>query len=145
MQQANLLLLKNDLAGAEKKAEESLAIIQAVSPDNKTPWVRAIIALGDIAVKAGRTREGEDYFRQTLAILEQPPRNLLLIAPVKVKLSQLLLSQKRLPEAENLALQAHEEVREKLGEESPLLKTTAKNLIEIYQKQGKYDLAQELK
>ncbi|MBA2703315.1 MAG: protein kinase [Blastocatellia bacterium] len=146
MQQGNVLLLRNDLAGAKKKAEESLAMIQAVSPDDKTTWVRPIIALGDIAVKAGQARAGEDYFRQTLAILEQKSsKNWVLIAPVKIKLSQLLLAQKRLPEAENIALQAHEEVRQNLGEQNPLLKTTAKNLIEIYEKQGKHDLAQKLK
>ena len=146
MQQANVLLRKNDLVAAEKKAQESLAMIKAFSPDNKLPWVRAIVALGDISVKAGRPREGEDYFRQVLAIYEQQsPKNILLIAPLKIKLSQLLLGQNRLPEAENIALQAHEEVRKNLGEQNPLMKTTANNLIAIYEKQGKHGLAEKLK
>lgn len=102
--------------------------------------------LGDISVRAGRLREGVDYFRQALAIYEQQsPKNFLAITPLKVKLSQLLLGQHHVVEAEAMALQAHEAVRQNLGEQHPLMKTTADNLIQIYEKRGKHDLAQKLK
>jgi serine/threonine-protein kinase len=90
MQQANVLLRKNKIVAAKKKAQESLAMIKAFSPDNKLPWVRVLIVLGDISAKAGHSREGMDYLRQALAIYEQQsPKNLLAIAPLKTKLSQL--------------------------------------------------------
>jgi serine/threonine-protein kinase len=146
MQQANVLLRKNNPVAAEKKARESLAMIKAFSPDNKLPWVRVLLVLGDISVKVGHAPEGVDYFRQALAIYEQQsPKNFLAIAPLKVKLSQLLVSRHHLSEAEHIALQAQEEVRQNLGEQHPLMKTTAHNLIQIYEKRGKFDLAEKLK
>lgn len=146
MQQANVLLRKNNLVAAKTKAQESLAMIKAFSPDNQLPWVRALLVLGDISVQAGRSTEGMDCFRQALAIYEQQsPKNFLAITPLKVKLSQLLLGQHHVVEAEAMALQAHEAVRQNLGEQHPLMKTTADNLIQIYEKRGKHDLAQKLK
>lgn len=102
--------------------------------------------LGDILIKTGRAREGEDYYRQALAIYErQPTKNYLFIAQLKIRLSQYLLAQNRLPEAERIAVKAQDEARQHLGEQSPLTKVAADNLIKIYEKQGKHDLAQSLR
>jgi eukaryotic-like serine/threonine-protein kinase len=135
--QAVALILKNDLEAAEKKARESLAIYQNLS-SNKVGTARPAGTLGDILVKAGRTREGEDYYRQALTIHEQQAtKNHLVIVQLKIRLSQALLAQGRLPEAEQVAREAHDEARRNLGEESPLTKTATDNLVTISEKLGK--------
>lgn len=144
--QAAALFLKNDLKAAEEKARESLLVFQKSSPGNKLGWATPMWTLGDILTKAGRAREGEDYYRQALVIYEQQsPKNYNFIATLKIRLSQSLLVQNRLAEAEPVALEARAEANQHLGEQSPLTKAATDNLIKIYEKQGKHDLAQRLK
>jgi eukaryotic-like serine/threonine-protein kinase len=134
---AAALMLKNDLKAAEKKARESLAMYQNLS-SNKAGIARPAGTLGDILVKAGRAREGEGYYRQALAVYEQQAtKNHLVIAQLKIRLSQSLLAQNRRAEAEALALEARDEAIQNLGQESPLTKAATENLSTIYEKQGK--------
>ena len=96
--------------------------------------------------KAGRLAESEDYLRQTLRICEeQPKRNYAAIGLAKIRLSQLLLSQDRFTEAENLAFEAHSQARQHLEPQNPLRKATANNLIEIYEREGKHEAASGVK
>jgi hypothetical protein len=50
-----------------------------------------------------------------------------------------------LVEAERLALEAHSEARQNLGEQSPYVKMAASSLVKIYEKQGNKELAQKFK
>ena len=94
-------------------------------------------------IKAGRAREGEDYLRQALAIYQQQnTKNYFNIANLKIDLSQFLLSQNRLAEAEQMAVEARDEVRQNLGETHPFLRTAENNLNKIFEKEGKPGLAQ---
>jgi eukaryotic-like serine/threonine-protein kinase len=142
--QAAALSLKNDLQAAEKKARESLAISQKQSTNNVVAATPAW-TLGDILVKAGRVREGEDYYRQALAIHERQATKIHpLIVQLKIRLSQFLLAQNRLDEAERITLEARAEADQHLGEQNPLTKAATDILIKIYEKQGKHDLARKL-
>jgi tRNA A-37 threonylcarbamoyl transferase component Bud32/tetratricopeptide (TPR) repeat protein len=144
--QAALLSEKNDLEAAEAKARESLAVARDFSPANNVLWAGPMTTLGNILIKSGRGRDGEDYLRQALAIYEhQPTKNYFNIGNLKIDLSQFLLSQDRLSEAEAFAVQAREDVRHNLGEQHPLMKSATTNLIAIYERQGKSDLANGLK
>jgi eukaryotic-like serine/threonine-protein kinase len=144
--EAAVLSRKNDLGAAEAKARESLAMSQDAHPDNKSAWVGTMWVLGDTLAKAGRAREAEDYYRQTLAIYEeQPKKNYPLTAQLRIRLSQSLLAQNRLPEAERVALEARDEAAQRLGEQSPLVKAAADNLTAVKKKRGKGDTARRAK
>jgi serine/threonine-protein kinase len=144
--QAAALLLKNHLGPAEEKARAALAMFQAISPANKLPWAPALWTLGDILTKDERNSEGEDCYRQALAIHEsQPKKNYLFLATSKMRLSQFLLAQKRFPEAERVALEARSAAVENFGSENAFTRRATDNLIQVYEALGKDDLAQSLK
>jgi hypothetical protein len=80
--------------------------------------------LGEIPIKSGHASEGEDFLRQALAINEeQTTNNYFNIANLKIDLSQFLLAQNRLAEAEQLAVQAREDVLQNLGARHPLMES----------------------
>jgi tetratricopeptide (TPR) repeat protein len=129
---ATVSLVENDLSSAEGLARRSLAITRECSPENKLPWTDPMMTLSRIFIKDGRAAEGEDYLRRTIRICEeQPARNYAAIALAKIRLSQLLLSQKRFTEAENLAFEAHNQAQQHLEPEDPIRKASVTNLIEI--------------
>ena len=102
--------------------------------------------LGKILIKSGRAREGEDCLRQVLAIYDQQTtKNYFSIGNLKIDLSQILLTQNRLAEAEQIAVEARGDVLRNLGAQHPLMKSATRNLIAIYEKEGKRDLAEALK
>jgi hypothetical protein len=85
-----------------------------------------------------RFDEAEDYLREGLHGLEQSPvKNHFISVQAKIALSQCLLSQNRLAEAEQFALAAHVEARQNLGEQNPFVKTAVESLSRIYERQGK--------
>ena len=105
-----------------------------------------MITLGKILIKSGRAPEGEDYLRQALAIYDQQAtRNYFSIGNLKIDLSQFLVAQNRLAEAEQIAVEAREDVLRNLGAQHPLMKLATRNLVAIYEKEGKRDLAEALK
>ncbi len=139
-------LLANDVKSAEQLARDSLALMKESSSENKMPWTGPMLTLSDVLIKEGRLREAEDSLREILRICEdQGTRNYVAISLIKVRLSQLFLSQKRYTEAENLAFEAQSEAQMHLAEQDPTRKTIATNLIRIYEKQGKEDAAREVK
>ena len=140
-QHALVLFWKNQLPTAEKKEREALAMMKALFPNRETIWVDSVATLGYILIKSGQPREGEQCLRQTLAIHEkQTEKNYPFITTTKIDLSQLLVAQHRLPEAEEIALDARREAKEHLDSQSPLLKAAAENVIKIRQAEGRKDL-----
>ena len=105
-----------------------------------------MVTLSSILIKEGRAAEGEHFLRKTIRICEeQPTRNYAAIDLAKIRLSQLLLSQNRLTEAENIAFEAHSQAKQHLDPEDPMRKATANNLIEIYEVQEKHEAARSVK
>src|SRR5438552_3889846 len=144
--QAAVLSEKNDLKTAEGKAREALAIARDFSPEHHLGWARPLTALGKILIKSGRAREGEDYLRQALAIyVKQMTKSYFNIATLKIVLSQFLVAENRLAEAEQVAVEAREDVLRNLGAHHPLMKLANKNLIAVYEKEGKHNLTEALK
>ena len=144
--QASALAMQGDFKPAEEKARECLALCQEVSPQNKLPWAGPLRTLGNILTLAGQAKEGEDHFREALGICEsQATRNFSLIVPLKIQLCHLLLAQRRLTEAENLAFEAQTEAQRHFDEQDPVRKAAASNLIQIYRKQGKDAVAQTVR
>ena len=85
-------------------------------------------------------------WRQALAIfLQQPTKNHLVIAMTRSRLSQILLAQNRLAEAEQEAVTARDEIAQNLGPQHPAMKLVTANLISVYEKDGKHDQAVALK
>jgi serine/threonine-protein kinase len=146
-QQAGVLLRKNDLPGAERKARNALAIVQELSLGNKILLVEPMWLLGNILTKAGQAREAEDFLRQALAIVsESEPRKLFAtVTGLRISLSECLVAQNRLPEAEEVALKAYTEAKSILGEKDTLVNRTSANLSKIYQAEGKSEAAEKLK
>ena len=144
--QAAVLSEKNDLKAAEGKAREALAVARDFSHQHKVLWAGPMTTLGKILIKSGRAREGEDYMRQALAIYDQQTtKNYFSIGNLKIDLSQFLLTQNRLAEAEQIAVEARGDMLRNLGAQHPLMKSATRNLIAIYEKEGKRDLAEALK
>jgi hypothetical protein len=105
-----------------------------------------MMTLSSILMKEGHAAEGEDYLRKTIRICEeQQARNYAAIALAKIRLSQLLLSQRRFTEAENLAFEAHNQAQQHLEPQDPMRKATVTNLIEIYEAQEKHEAARAVK
>ena len=139
---AILSFRKNDLKAAETMALESLDMMRDTLPGNKLMWAGPMQTLGDILIKTGRAREGEDYYRQALAIYEQQTtKNYTFILPLKIRLSQFLLEQDRLVEAKQMAQSADQDARQHLTDDATLRKMTASNLTQILEEQGKRDAA----
>ncbi|HEX8137184.1 MAG TPA: serine/threonine-protein kinase [Pyrinomonadaceae bacterium] len=144
--QAALRFRRNDLKAAEEKARQSLTVSQAFSPHNNLLWAAPMWTLGDILMKGGRAREAEDYYRQALAIFDQQAKkNYTYLVSVKIRLSQSLVAQGRLPEAGQVAREARDDAQPNLGAESPLTKAATDNLAAIYEKQRKGDEARSLR
>jgi tetratricopeptide (TPR) repeat protein len=144
--QATALAMQGDFKPAEEKARECLALAQVVSPQNKFQWAAPLRTLANILALAGQAKEGEDYYRQALGICErQATRNFSLIVPLKIQLCHLLLAQRRLTEAENLAFEAQTEAQRHFDERDPVRKAAANNLIQIYRTQGKDAVAQSVR
>jgi serine/threonine protein kinase len=144
--QAAVLSEKNDLKAAEAKAHEALAVARDFAPEHRVLWAGPMTTLGKILIKSGRTSEGEDYLRQALATYDQQTmKNYFYIANLKIDLSQFLLAQNRQAEAEQIAVEAREDVLRNLGAGNPLMKSVTRNLMTIYEKEGKRDLAEALK
>ena len=84
-------------------------------------------------------------YRQSLDIYEQQPtKNHRLIAVTKIQLSDFLLEQNRLTEAQRIATEAEEEARKYLGDQDSLIKAAKDKLTAIHEKQGKRDSVQAL-
>jgi serine/threonine-protein kinase len=136
--QAIALSLQKNFTAAEPKARQQLAIYLEAMPENKLVAAIPNSVLGIVLVGNKRFDEAEDYLREGLQGLEQSPvKNHFINVQAKIALSQCLLNQNRLAEAEQFALAAHAEARQNLGEQNPLVKTAAESLSKIYERQGK--------
>jgi serine/threonine-protein kinase len=136
--QAIALSLQKNFTAAEPKARQQLAIYLEVVPDNKLVAAIPKSVLGIVLVGNKRFDEAEDYLREGLQGLEQSPvKNHFINVQVTIALSQCLLNQNRLPEAEQFALAALAEARQNLGEQNPFVETAAESLAKIYERQGK--------
>lgn len=136
--QAIALSLQKNFNAAEPKARQQLAIYLEVVPENKLVAAIPKSVLGIVLVGNKRFDEAEDYLREGLQGLEQSPvKNHFINVQATIALSQCLLNQNRLPEAEQFALGAHAEARQNLGEQDPLVKAAAESLSKIYERQGK--------
>lgn len=145
-QQSLLMLQKSEFKSAEKLAQASLTIFDKIYSPESFFSARTLVTLGTILTRSGRLREGETELKNALRIYErQTTKNFALIIPNKIALSENLFSQNRIAEAERLALETLSEAQQNLGEHSPITKTAITNLVKIYEKQGKKELAQKYK
>jgi serine/threonine protein kinase/tetratricopeptide (TPR) repeat protein len=136
--QAIALSLQKNFTAAEPKARQQLAIYLEVVPENKLVAAIPNSVLGIVLVGNKRFDEAEGYLREGLQGLEQSPvKNHFINVQAKIALSQCLLNQNRLAEAEQLALAAHSEARQNLGEQNPFVETAAESLAKIHERQGK--------
>jgi eukaryotic-like serine/threonine-protein kinase len=136
--QAIALSLQKNFTAAEPKARQQLAIYLEVVPENKLVAAIPNSVLGIVLVGNKRFDEAEGYLREGLQGLEQSPvKNHFIDVQAKIALSQCLLNQNRLAEAEQLALAAHAEARLNLGEQNPFAKAAAESLSKIQERQGK--------
>ena len=137
--QAIALSLQKNFTAGEPKARQQLAIYLEVVPENKLVAAIPKSVLGIVLVGNKRFDEAEDYLREGLQGLEQSPvKNHFINVQATIALSQCLLNQNRLPEAEQFALAAHAEARQNLGEQNPFVETAAESLAKIYERQGKF-------
>jgi serine/threonine protein kinase/tetratricopeptide (TPR) repeat protein len=136
--QAIALSLQKNFTAAEPKARQQLAIYLEVVPENKLVAAIPNSVLGIVLVGNKRFDEAEGYLREGLQGLEQSPvKNHFINVQAEIALSQCLLNQNRLAEAEQFALAAHAEARLNLGEQNPLVRAAAESLSKIYERQGK--------
>ena len=137
-QQALAFFARSDFAAAEIKERQSLALTQALSPNESPAWADSFATLGAILSQPGRGAEGEQYWRQALGIYEKQMRkNYGAIAETKIALSKFLAAGHRLEEADALALTARDETAQSLGPDAPATKAAAANWLEIHERQGK--------
>ncbi len=131
--QAAVLFAKGDFNAAEEKARASFAIRQVISPDWKALWIAPMTTLGDIMTKTDRAREGENFYREALAIhdQQQPTKNFSGIVQLQIRLSYSLMAQHRFAEARAIALQAQQVAGEHLPPEGPLRTAIADCLAQI--------------
>jgi hypothetical protein len=115
-----------------------LAIYLEAVPDNKLVAALPNSVLGIVLVGNKRFDEAENYLREGLQGLEQlPVKNHFISVQAKIALSQCLLNQNRVAEAEQFAVAAQVEARYNLGGQNPFVQAAAESLSRIYERQGK--------
>lgn len=133
-QQALAFNQKSDFKNAEAKARESLAIYQAVLPNEHPILITAMTTLGIILTKEKKVSEGENYLRQALAVSrrqQKPTKNFVAVAQIENGLRENLLMQNRFAEAEKISLETVQESARNPGAQNDLTRTAIKNLDEI--------------
>jgi serine/threonine-protein kinase len=108
---SELLYSMGDYAGAEKAARESIAVFRRAlaQPMESVNFSSPLRELGLILNKTGRSREGEIYLRQSLAIRTHLlPSGSQLIANTEATLGDCLIAQKRYAEAEPFLLDSYQ-------------------------------------
>jgi len=133
---ADLLYAEGDYTGAEKAARESIAVYgRALAHPTEglfssSPRMR----LGLILNKTGRSREGETYIRQSLAIRTHllTPGNQL-IGAVQGALGECLTTQKRYAEAEPLLLESYRIFKSTAGQQDPHTMEAQQRLKTLYE------------
>ena len=136
--QAIALSLQKNFIAAEPKARQALAIYLEAVPGNKLVAATPKSVLGIVLAGNKRFGEAEHYLREGLQGLDQSPvKNHFISVQAKNALSQCLLNKNRHAEAEQVALAAHAEARQNLGEQNPLVKAAAESLSRIYEQQGR--------
>lgn len=137
-QQSILLLQKSEFNSAENVARESLKMFDRIYAPGSFFSTRTLVSLGTILTKTGRLKEGETELRKALKIYEQQTaKNFALMIPNKIALSENLLLQRRIAEAEKIAQEAFSEAQQNLGDQSPITKAAKTNLVKI---QGKPEI-----
>ena len=130
--QAAAFLLQGNLARAEAKAREALAMAQAYSPEIKLPRASPFMTLGDVLSRTPRLQEAEVCYRQALAIHEQQPTaNHPAIVSLKIRLSKLLLERGGWAEAKTLAQEAWDEAVQNFGDHSPESQAAQEHLLQV--------------
>ena len=141
-QQALAFSYMKNYEQAEAKARESVAMSEKVMGNDLNTGAGKG-TLGIVLTELGRAREGETQLRRAIEITEkQSPKNPLLLVETKMGLSQCLLAQNRLDEAEAVALEACNDARQSFNGENPIRKSAVDNLNQIHKKQSRQAAAQ---
>jgi serine/threonine protein kinase len=144
LEEASLCILRKHLGCAEAKARQSLAL-RGDKQSSSVPWALTMATLGGILDAAGRSTEAEDCLRKAIAVYKTATLPLPYILPAaEVDLSQMLLKQNRLNEAEKIATEAYQIAHGSAAKLSGK-KYTTDNLRKIYQAEGKQTEADQLK
>jgi serine/threonine protein kinase len=144
LEQASLCILRKDLACAEAKARESLAL-RGDRQTASVPWALTMATLGGILNAGGHSAEAEDCLRKAIETYKTVTLPLPYILPAaEVELSQMLLKENRLDEAETVALEAYQIAHNSMAKLSGK-KYATENLRKIYQAEGKQTEADQLK
>ena len=126
-------------------ARQALSMVQTLFAQDNFWCATPLHVLGTVLMQAGQPHESEDCYRHALGIYKQKAsKAYAAMAELKIQLSESLLAQNRLGEAEQITVEARDDLRRHLGDQDPLVKSATKNLIAIYEKEGKNDLAKRL-
>lgn len=137
-----------DYSEAEAVARRAIAINQTLQARGAAPRSSLLSNLASVLHAQGKYQEAETLYRQRLAALlsqSRPPREL--IARAKRNISLELIYQDRIPEAEELVLEAINEVKAIPTPDASVEDTlyrAQRNLALIRQRQGRIDEAETL-
>jgi serine/threonine protein kinase/Tfp pilus assembly protein PilF len=141
---SDLLYKKGDFQSAESAAKESVQVfsLALTRPKDNAYFANPLMELGLILNKMGRSREGEDYLREALAIrIHLLPGGNQLIGVSQGALGECLITQKRYGEAEPFLLESYASLKTVQGEQSPPTREAARRLVTLYQFWGKPEKA----
>jgi serine/threonine protein kinase/tetratricopeptide (TPR) repeat protein len=141
---SDLLYKKGDYQSAESAAKESVQVfsLALTRPKDNAYFANPLMELGLILNKMGRSREGEDYLREALAIrIHLLPGGNQLIGVSQGALGECLTTQKRYAEAEPFLLESYATLKTVQGEQSPPTREAARRLVTLYQFWGKPEKA----
>jgi serine/threonine-protein kinase len=141
---SDLLYKKGDYQNAESAARESVQVFSRAltTPKDNPYFANPLMELGLILNRIGRSREGEDYLRESLAIRTHLlPAGNQLIAATKGALGECLTTQKRYAAAETLLSESYVTLKSVQGEQSPPAREAARRLATLYQSWGKPEKA----
>jgi eukaryotic-like serine/threonine-protein kinase len=141
---SDLLYKQGDYQGAENAAKESVQVFNRAltRPKDNPYFANPLMELGMILNKIGRSREGEAYLREALAIRTRVlPGGNQLIGVTQGALGECLTAQKRYTEAEPLLSESYTILKTVQGEQSLPAREAARRLATLYQSWGKPDRA----
>ncbi len=131
--------------GAAELLLDSVKTIHALSP-SPLESARTVLAFGTLRYKQGSFAAAEPFFRECLAHLAEEPTNQLAMRTWATRyLSSCLMARDRSAEAEALLQGIHKALCGTVGEEDDLAQSVLGDLISLYEKTGRTDLAEGLR
>ena len=135
---SRLRIWQKRFAEAQAIAEQAMEIQDKILPADSAMRIGALSALGESLTRQGKARQGEPFLRKALTLtrLGNEPEDWT-VYNAESRLGECLMSQRRFTEAQTLIWRSADKLKEYLGEEHLLTREAFRRVVELNEKIGK--------